>query len=67
MDDTVDYDYYEGAIEVPHQTGWCSPDAAYTTVGATPDRNAASCWNTNPDYNRWFYFVATSPFVTVTV
>ncbi len=67
MDNTVDYDYYEGAIEVPHQAAWCSADAAYTTVGATPDRNAASCWNTNPDYNRWFYFVATSPFVTVTV
>ena len=47
--------------------GWCSADAEYTTVGATPDKNAASCWNTSPNYNRWFYFVATTPYVTITV
>ncbi|MEZ5198094.1 MAG: hypothetical protein R2764_17400 [Bacteroidales bacterium] len=67
MDNTADYDFYEGAIEVPHSTDWCSADAEYTTIGATPDKNAASCWNTNPDYNRWFKFQATSPFVTLTI
>ncbi len=66
IDDDVDYDYYEGAIVVPH-TDWCSLDAEYTTIGATPDRNAASCWNTSPNYNRWFTFQATSPFINITV
>ncbi|MEZ5198093.1 MAG: hypothetical protein R2764_17395 [Bacteroidales bacterium] len=45
----------------------CSADAEYTTIGATPDRNAAGCWNTSPNYNRWFKFQATSPFVTLTI
>jgi len=58
IDDAVDYDYYEGAIELTDITNWCSADAAYTTVGATPDLNAASCWNTSPNYNRWFKFQA---------
>ncbi len=66
IDDDVDYDYYEGAIVVPH-ADWCSLDAEYTTIGATPDRNAASCWNTSPNYNRWFTFQATSPFINITV
>ncbi|MCD4744879.1 MAG: T9SS type A sorting domain-containing protein, partial [Bacteroidales bacterium] len=60
IDDAVDYDYYEGAIELTNITNWCSADAAYTTVGATPDKNAASCWNTGPNYNRWFKFQASA-------
>ena len=55
------------AVVIPHSANWCSADAAYTTVDATPDGNAASCWNTNPNYNVWFTFVATSPEVTVTI
>ena len=67
MDNSADYDYYEGAIEIPHEADWCSADAEYTTLGATADRNPAGCWNTNPNYNRWFKFEATSPFVTLTI
>ncbi|RLD56301.1 MAG: hypothetical protein DRJ05_11545, partial [Bacteroidetes bacterium] len=67
IDDAVDYDFYEGAVVVPHSSSWCSSDAEYSTLGATPDRNAASCWNTLPNYNRWFTFQATSPFINVTV
>ena len=59
-------DNFASAIEVTHADDWCSADAAYTTVDATPDGNAGSCWNTNPNYNVWFYFVATSTEVTVT-
>jgi hypothetical protein len=58
MDNTVDYDFYEGAIEITDITGWCSPNAAYTTVGATPDGIAGSCWNASPNFNRWFKFKA---------
>jgi hypothetical protein len=58
--DTIDYDFKEAALEVPHATDWCSPDAAYTTIGATADRLAGSAWNTGPNYNRWFKFQATT-------
>ena len=67
MNTTADYDYYEGAIEIPHTDGWASTDAAYTTIGATPDKNAASCWNTSPNYNRWFKFQATRTIAKITV
>ena len=67
METAVDYDYYEGAIEIPHTDGWASANAAYTTIGATPDKNAASCWNTSPNYNRWFKFQATGAIARITV
>ena len=63
--DEADYDYYEGAIELTDLNNWCSADAEYTTSGATADKNAASCWNTSPYYNRWFKFTAISPNLTV--
>ncbi len=67
VNDQVDYDYYEGAIELTDITNWDSPQAAYTTVGATADRNNASCWNTGPSYNRWFKFQATGNTISVRV
>ncbi len=60
LQDDVDYDFYEGAKDITSLINNCSPSSAYTTVGATADRNAASCWNTSPDYNRWFKFQAPS-------
>ncbi len=65
ISDTIDYDFKEAALEVPHSTGWCSLDAAYSTMDATPDRIKGSTWNTGPNYNRWFKFKATKPFVKV--
>ncbi|MEX0982162.1 MAG: hypothetical protein WD577_13360 [Bacteroidales bacterium] len=67
LSDAVSYDYYEGAIELTDIHNWSSPDAAYSTLGATPDKNAASCWNTGPNYNRWFRFTATTPAINVEV
>ncbi len=67
MNKTVDYDYYEGAIEIPHTDGWESANAAYTTIGATPDRSPGTCWNTSPNYNRWFKFQATGSVAKITV
>ncbi len=64
--DQPDYDFYEGAQELTNLDNWCSANAAYTTVGATADKNAASCWNTSPNYNRWFKFTAISPNATIT-
>ncbi len=58
--DTPDYDFYEGAIDVTSLINNCSAPSAYTTVGATPDKTAASCWDTDPNYNRWFKFQAPS-------
>ena len=58
--DTVPtYDFYEGAIDVTSFLGSCSDDAVYSTVGATADGVAGSCWNNSgPRFNRWFKFTA---------
>jgi hypothetical protein len=67
LNDSVSYDYYEGAYNLPDIHNWCSSDALYTTIGATRDKNAAPCWNTSPDYNRWFKFTASTPVVDITI
>jgi len=57
-----DYDDFEFALDVTSLLGDnCSgnqtPD--YTTLGATPDGTAGSCWtNSGPLHNRWFKFMA---------
>ncbi len=67
-DNDITYDFYEGAIEIPDINNFCSADAAYTTVGGTADQIAGSCWNNSgPRYNRWFYFVAVTDGIRVTV
>jgi len=60
-------DNYGSATIIPHTSGWTSADAAYTTIGATADLNAASCWNTLPFYNVWFTFQATGSQANITV
>lgn len=67
LDDKPGYDFYEGAKELGIIHDWQSPEEAYTTVGATPDKNAASCWNTSPNYNRWFKFTATGTEISIHV
>ena len=65
VSDTVDYDFRSAALELTDISNWCSPLQAYTTIGATPDEIAASCWNSGPNNNRWFRFKATTEDVTV--
>ena len=60
VDEKINYDLKDGATEVTSISNWCSPDAAYTTVGATGDEVKGSCWANGPNYNRWFKFKATS-------
>ncbi|QCX37140.1 DUF11 domain-containing protein [Aureibaculum algae] len=68
LQDTVDYDFYEGAIDVTTLINACSADAIYDTRGATPDKNAGSNWdNSGPKFNRWFSFVATTDQINITV
>ena len=68
LSDQADYDFFEGAIDVTSLINTCSSDAIYNTEGATADRNAASTWNTSPNYNRWFRFTAPATGrLTVTV
>jgi hypothetical protein len=56
-----DYDFKAGARYLRDIDGWCSPEAYYTTVGATPDETRAGCWSlTGPNNNRWFMFQATT-------
>ena len=61
----VDYDYKIAAIELTDVSNWCSTEAAYTTMNASPDEIAGSCWNTGPNYNRWFKFEATTNEILV--
>ncbi|MCX6254992.1 MAG: hypothetical protein NTV31_11025 [Bacteroidia bacterium] len=66
VDETINYDLKAGAVVIPNTNNWCSPDAEYTTVGATGDASAGSCWANGPNYNRWFTFQAlTSSLATI--
>ncbi len=67
VDDEVDYDYPEGAVMLTDLNNWCSPEAAYTTINATGDTLSGSCWNTGPNFDRWFRFQATTNEVLVRV
>lgn len=69
FDTTVTYDYFAEAIDIDSLKGTCSPDAQYTTKGASADYNAASCWNNSgPNFNRWFKFTApTTQTVDITI
>ncbi|MBL7861318.1 MAG: T9SS type A sorting domain-containing protein, partial [Cyclobacteriaceae bacterium] len=65
LSDVVDYNFYEGAIELTDLNNWCSADAAYTTVDATADKNKGAAWDSGPNYNRWFKFTALTASVTI--
>ena len=67
VDDEVDYDYPEGAKVLTDLNNWCSADAQYTTLNATGDTLVGSCWNTGPNFDRWFKFQATTSEVLVRV
>ncbi len=68
LEDTVDYDFYEGAIDVTSLVNSCSANAIYTTIGATPDKNAGTNWNNSgPKFNRWFSFIASAGLINITV
>ncbi len=69
VDDKVDYDFYEAAIDVTSLINSCSADAQYTTINASPDRNKGTNWNNNgPKKNRWFKFTApTTGQINITV
>ncbi len=65
LTDVPDYNYYEGAVNLTNLNNWCSADAAYTTVNATPDKNKGALWDTGPNYNRWFKFTALYSSATI--
>ncbi len=59
LEDTLDYDFYEGAIDVTPLMNGCSANAVYSSYGASADRNMASEWSAGgPRHNRWFRFDA---------
>lgn len=65
LDNTVGYDYRAGAYEITDIDNWCSAEAEFTTLNASPDETAGSCWPTGPSFNRWFTFEATTNEVLV--
>ena len=68
LQDTIDYDFYEGAKDITSIINSCSTDALYTTAGATPDKFKGINWNNaGPLYNRWFKFTAPTSQINITV
>ncbi|MBS1542084.1 MAG: T9SS type A sorting domain-containing protein, partial [Bacteroidetes bacterium] len=67
LSDVMDYNYYEGAIALTDLNNWCSSNAQYTTLNATPDKNKGTCWSNGPNYNRWFKFTAGYTSATIQV
>lgn len=66
--ETLTYDSYEAATDITSLFGTCSSDSIYSNLGATSDKNEATCWNTagsNPDYNVWFKFTAPASGISV--
>ena len=62
-----DYDFQEFAIDVTARIdAGCTPDAAFTTVGATPDGDGFDCIP-NPQHNRWFKFQANYTYIYIYV
>jgi hypothetical protein len=67
INDEVDYDYREGAVNLTDISDWCSADAAYTNYYATPDRNQGSCWTGVVNKNVWFTFLAENESAIISV
>ncbi|MBS1558624.1 MAG: T9SS type A sorting domain-containing protein, partial [Bacteroidetes bacterium] len=65
LSDVPGYNYYQGALPLTDLNNWCSANAAYSTIGASPDKVKGSCWNNGPNYNVWFKFTAITPNATI--
>ena len=62
--DHVGYDMKGGAEVIQHASGWCTDNAYYSTVGATPDEtNSSTCGGFRN--NVWFKFQATGAMITI--
>ena len=61
--DSVDFDFIEGAVKLPHNGPWCSAKKAFSSFNKTFDQQNASCWNDPGHANVWFKFQATTPEV----
>ena len=63
----MDYDHRAFAFELLDLNNWASADEAFTTVDATADETAGSCWTSGPNYNRWFKFTAATNYIDINV
>ncbi|RMG76764.1 MAG: hypothetical protein D6707_11970 [Bacteroidetes bacterium] len=62
----LSYDTKEGALKIESTSNYCTVDT-FTTEGATPHPPKASCLKNGPNFNRWFYFIAQTPKIEVSV
>ncbi len=67
LDNRIPFDYKSGAEILLDLDHWCSFDAAYDNVYATPDESPGSCWSGGTDNNVWFKFVAISGEIQIDV
>jgi gliding motility-associated-like protein len=65
LDDSPDYDFVDGALDINSIYNGCSAADAYTTIGATPDGGVSTCVPINPNHNRWFTFTAQSGAIVI--
>ena len=65
IDDAPAFDYRSNARELPILDNWCSSDAAYSSVNATPDGSSTTCHPTGPLANVWFTFRATTNAISI--
>lgn len=65
LNDNADYNVVAGAHILTELDGWCSGPGVFTTVGATGDMSAGTCWPYGPFHNRWFTFTATTSSIEV--
>ncbi|MBS1541297.1 MAG: T9SS type A sorting domain-containing protein, partial [Bacteroidetes bacterium] len=66
LSDVPGYNYYQGALALTDPNNWCSSNAVYSTIGASPDKAKGSCWaGPGPNNNVWFKFTAITPNATI--
>ncbi len=58
-----DYNFAEGALEIPHQNNWYSGPNAYSTTGATKENSTHLPLCFGP--NRWFQFEAVTSNIKI--
>ncbi|MFM6934266.1 MAG: PKD-like domain-containing protein, partial [Flavobacteriales bacterium] len=56
------------ATYLPNTSNYCSPNAAFSNVGASPSLlSLPTCWNSNITQDVWFQFIATGTDVLISI
>ena len=67
IDDSVDFDFRKNAVSIPDVRNWCSTDAQFSNIYASPDGAQGSCWTGTQNKNVWFKFISSTNFMKITI